>query len=348
MKTVVSVNEISEFEIKPKAELAQWKQSVQDEIQSRWAKQDQWEKVSCPVCSSKQFTPAFIKSGFAYAECNDCKTLYAQSRPSAAELNWWYTASASTDFWKKTLLPLSAASRDAKIIEPRANWILDGLSEYLSHTQIAHIKYTDISFFGKALVEKIADYAKQMQILAAGLTEINVNYTPQNISSKPLASIDDFSSLPESNVVVAIDVLERIPSITAFLKKMESVVSAGGLLFATCPVSSGFEIQSLWEQSPSVIPPDKLNLPSVKGLIDLFSASGKWKILELSTPGMFDVEVVKQTMRSSTDKVWPRSLHALLDNIDHQGMGMFTEYLQSQRLSSFARIVLRREQNKIL
>ena len=348
MKTVVSVNEISEFEIKPKAELAEWKQSVQDEIRSRWAKQDQWENVSCPVCSSKQSAHAFIKSGFAYVECSNCKTLFAESRPSSAELNWWYTASASTAFWKKTLLPLSAVSRDAKIIEPRANWILDGLSEYLSHTQVSHIKYTDISFFGKALVEKIADNANQMQILAAGLTEMNIKYAHQNITSKPLASIDAFSSLPQSDVVVAIDVLERIPSIARFLQQMESVVEPGGLLFATCPVSSGFEIQSLWEQSPSVIPPDKLNLPSVKGLIELFSASGKWKILELSTPGMFDVEMVKQTMQSSPDKLWPRSLHALLDNIDHQGVGMFTEYLQSQRLSSFARIVLRREQNKIL
>ncbi len=348
MKTVVSVNEISEFEIKPKAELAKWKQSVQDEILSRWAKQDNWESVSCPVCSTDANTPAFIKSGFAYVECNECKTLYAQTRPSADELTWWYTASASTDFWKKILLPLSAASREAKIIEPRANWILDGLSEYLSHTPLSHIRYTDISFFGKALVEKVADYADKMQLVAAGLTETNIHYDHQNITSKPLESIDDFSALPKSDVMVAIDVLERIPSVSQFLQKMESVIDPGGLVFATCPVSSGFEIQSLWEQSPSVIPPDKLNLPSVKGLIDLFTASGKWKILELSTPGMFDVEAVKQMMKTSPDKTWPRSLHALLDSIDNQGVSMFTEYLQSQRLSSFARIVLRRQQNKIL
>ena len=348
MKTVVSVNEISEFEIKPKAELAEWKQSVQDEIHSRWAKQTNWVKVSCPVCGSDDHNPAFIKSGFSYVECNHCKTLYAQTRPSAEELKWWYTASGSTGFWKKKLLPLSAVSRDAKIIEPRANWILDGLSEYLSNTPLDHIKYTDISFFGKALVEKIAGYATGMHLLAAGLTEADQTYTSQNIQCQPLQAIDAFSSLPKSDVIIAIDVLERIPAINTFLEKMEAVVMPGGLVFATCPVSSGFEIQSLWDKSPSVIPPDKLNLPSVKGLIDLFSASGKWKILELSTPGMFDVEVVKQTMASLPGKPWPRSLHALLDGIDHQGVGMFTEYLQSQRLSSFARIVLRREQNKIL
>jgi hypothetical protein len=34
----------------------------------------------------------------------------------------------------------------------------------------------------------------------------------------------------------------------------------------------------------------------------------------------------------------------LIDTINRNGITMFTEYLQSQRLSSFARIVLRREE----
>ena len=345
MKTVVSVNEISELEIKPKAELAVWKQSVEGEIQSRWGNKENWVKLSCPVCGSTDHRFAFNKAGFTYVECTHCTSLYAQTRPSSDELNWWYTGSASTDFWKNKLLPLSAVSRDAKIIEPRASWILDGLSEYLSNIPTPHIKYTDISFFGKALIEKIAAYATGMNLVAAGLTEVDITYADKNIRSKPMHSIDAFSFIPDSDIVVAIDVLERIPSIRDFIAQMEKTVSPGGLIFATCPVSSGFEIQSLWDQSPTVIPPDKLNLPSIKGLIELFSASGKWKILELSTPGMFDVEAVKKIMMSFPDKPWPRSLHALMDGIDRQGIGMFTEYLQSQRLSSFARIVLRREQN---
>lgn len=342
MKTVVSVNEISEFEIKPKAELAQWKTSVAEEIQTRWSDKKNWVKVNCPVCSKNETAPAFAKSGFAYVECNHCKTLFAQERPSEKELNWWYKESASTAFWKKTLLRLSAASRDEKIIEPRANWIMDGLSEYLPGKSLADLTYTDISFFGKALIEKVAGYANGMKIFSAAVTDEEVLYDAQSVQKNHIGSLDDFSTLQPTQVLIAIDVLERISSIEHFLQQMESIVSPDGILFATCPVSSGFEIQSLWEKSPSVIPPDKLNLPSVKGLIDLFTASGKWKILELSTPGMFDVAMVKQTIAASPGEAWPRSLHALVDTIDQQGVGMFTEYLQSQRLSSFARIVLRR------
>ncbi|MES2330102.1 MAG: hypothetical protein V4539_10905 [Bacteroidota bacterium] len=346
MKTVVSVNEISEFEIKPKAELAEWKRLVEHEMSTHWADKSSWIKVSCPVCSKDEPVTAFNKSGFAYVECNHCKTLYAQTRPSANEMGWWYTGSGSTAFWKKQLLQSSAESRDAKIIEPRANWVVDGLSEYLSGTPFNKIHLTDISFFGKALVEKIAAYANGISIVSAGLTDGEVQYQPGTVQKNTIGSIDDFYGLQTTDVMVAIDVLERLSSIDFFLRQMETTVKPGGLIFATCPVASGFEIQSLWERSPSIIPPDKLNLPSVKGLIDLFTSNGKWKILELSTPGMFDVDVVKQTMSQYPDQIWPRSLHALVDAIDKQGIAMFTEYLQSQRLSSFARIVLRREENK--
>jgi len=42
------------------------------------------------------------------------KTLYAQTRPSAKELNWWYTGSASVHSWQEKLLKQSAASREKR------------------------------------------------------------------------------------------------------------------------------------------------------------------------------------------------------------------------------------------
>jgi hypothetical protein len=342
MKTVVSVNEISEFEIKPKTELKEWRKQVAQEIQKRWANQMGWVTVDCPVCKSNQSTPAFPKLGFQYVECDHCKTLYAQKRPPENEINWWYTESASVRYWQETLLKLSAASRETKIIEPRAHWILDGLSEYMPNRSLQDIVFTDISFFGQTLIEKISEISVGMQIVSAGITAGKETYSKKNIQVKTIPSLNNVTGLARTDVLVAIDLLERISNISDLLQQLETVVNQGGLVFATSPVSSGFEIQSLWGFSPSVIPPDKLNLPSVEGLIEMVSKSGKWKILELSTPGMFDVELVKQTMLQSPEINWPRSLHVLLDGMNQHGVELFTEYLQSQRLCSFARIVLQR------
>jgi hypothetical protein len=347
MKTVVSVNEVAELEIKPQAELEQWKQLVKKEIESRWNKPEAMFEVSCPVCNSKKQTDAFDKNGFHYVECTECRTIFSKNRPDSAALYDWYTQSASVKFWQEKLLKLSAESRKAKIIEPRAHWILDGVSEYVQHAIGKKIQLTDISFFGGALADTLDELSDDITITSAGILAGKEQYASKRVTVKPLASIDHPGTLDKTDVLVAIDVLDRIQNIKAFFAELENVINPEGIFFATCPVSSGFEIQSLWDRSPSVIPPDKLNLPSVQGLIDLFSRSSKWEILELSTPGMFDVESVRQEMKKHGDVAWPRSLHALLDNINNQGAGLFTEYLQSQRLSSFARLVVRRTGSKI-
>ena len=57
MKTVVSVNEISEFEIKPEAELNEWKKLIAEEIAALWANNNNCVTVSCPVCKNAESKP---------------------------------------------------------------------------------------------------------------------------------------------------------------------------------------------------------------------------------------------------------------------------------------------------
>jgi hypothetical protein len=53
MKTIVSVNEIDELEIKPQAELLLWKQISREEIESRWKSSAELHEVN--VLTVKQF-----------------------------------------------------------------------------------------------------------------------------------------------------------------------------------------------------------------------------------------------------------------------------------------------------
>lgn len=343
MKTVVAVNDVSELDIRPDAVLSAWKTLVAQDMEQRWKNSAAWTDLNCPVCDGVSHTHAFEKNNFRYVTCNQCQTLFASHRPHAAELQWWYTASAASRYWREELLKHSAASRDEKIIEPRAYWILDGIAEYLPAKTGKELIYTDLSFFGKALNEKIRVLLPDVSVTAAGITVPVEQYTVSSIRQAPVSDLHSLNGIPSSDVIVAIDVLERIPSIQHFLQQLETMIKPGGLLFATCPVSSGFEIQSLWEMAPSITQPDKLNLPTWQGLLDLIRSSGKWKVMELSTPGMFDIDSVQRTLQQHPGKEWPRVLHALTDQMDTTGKEAFTTYLQSQKKTSFARLVLKRE-----
>ena len=58
---------------------------------------------------------------------------------------------------------------------------------------------------------------------------------------------------------------------------------------------------------------------------------------------MFDVEMVRRAIEAEPDAPWPRMVRALVERTDVAGRTALVELLQSCRLTSFARLVVRKE-----
>ena len=337
MKTIVSVQEVSEFDLKPPAAVAQWHALVEGEISERWADRSGWVHVDWPTCRPEDEIPAFERHGFHYMESPTCGSLYAPVRPSEDELWAWYRDSTPAHFWREQMLPASELARREKVTRPRADWILDGIAEYLQDPR----RMLDVSANGRGLVDLVAAEAVGLrQIMAAGMTADLEGVSTARVLVRPTRVVDLQAHGPV-DVIVALDALDRAPDLGALIRALEKSLAPGGVMFATVPVASGFEIQTLWEKSSTILPPDKLNLPSVAALQLLFAAP-TWDLLELSTPGMFDVEMVRRTIASTPEANWPRVVRALVERSDVSGRTALVELLQSQRLTSFARLVARR------
>lgn len=337
MKTIVSVQEVSEFDLKPLAAVTQWHELVAGEIAQRWADRSGWTRVSWPTCKVEEETPAFDHYGFAYVESRVCGSLYAPLRPSEEELWDWYRESAPAKFWREQLLPASESARHENITRPRADWVLDGIAEYVPHARCL----LDVSANGRVLIDLLGEENPGLQrIVAAGMTADLEGGPTARVVVQP-TRVADLPRHGPADVIVAIDALDRAADLGSLVRAFEQSLAPGGVVFATVPVASGFEIQALWERSTSVLPPDKLNLPSVTGLQLLFAAP-TWELLELSTPGMFDVEMVRRAILSAPDAPWPRVVRALVEDTDITGRTALVELLQSQRKASFARLVARK------
>jgi hypothetical protein len=338
MKTIVSVQEISEFDLKPSEAVAHWRTLVKDEIPQRWKDRSSWIRINWPTCEILQEKPAFERDGFAYVESSTCGSLYASYRPNEDEIWSWYRESISSKFWRDELLFLSKQSRQEKINEPRSDWITDGIAEY----KPSATSLLDISTNGRELINLVASKNIGMKrIVMAGMTaDLEGNATPViDVEPTKIAYLSKHSLV---DVIVAIDILDRVADVSPLIKALEETLTPGGIAFITSPVSSGFEVQTLWDGSPTIQPPDKLNIPTVKGLQLLFPAP-KWEILELSTPGMFDVELVRKAIAENPKIAWPRIVRSLVEETDTNGKMALVELLQSQRLSSFARLVIKRK-----
>lgn len=338
MKTIVSVQELAEFEIKPRGDFDRWRALVEAEIDQRWADREGWINVSCPTCAQERGIPAFERYGIAYVECPACGSLYAPFRPSEDDLWAWYRESEPARFWREKILPASEEARREKMTRPRADWVLDGIAEYVPSAR----RLVDISSHGRGLVDIVStEKPGLMDLVTAGMTADLEGVSTSRVRVHP-TRVADLPGHGPADVIVAIDALDRAFDLGALVGAFEQLLAPGGVLFATVPVASGFEIQTLWERSPTVIPPDKLNLPTVEGLQQLFAVPA-WKILELSTPGMFDVEMVRRAIEAEPDVPWPRMVRALVERTDAAGLTALVEFLQSRRLTSFARLVVRKE-----
>lgn len=147
---------------------------------------------------------------------------------------------------------------------------------------------------------------------------------------------------PENHgtVAVLIESLDRVDDPLGLLQAVASTLDEGDLILVTALVASGFDATVLGLRNFYLYPPDRTNCFSVAGLEALLRRTG-FDLLEVSTPGVLDVEVVEAHLQH--DPTIPLSaFERQIVESDSQAREGFQTFLQQQRMSSFARVVGRR------
>ena len=85
-----------------------------------------------------------------------------------------------------------------------------------------------------------------------------------------------------------------------------------------------------------------MNIFTIEGIISLFKNSG-FEIIELSTPGMLDLNILENNMDNTE---LPKFLKDIIKNRDIFVKEAFQEFLQRGRLSSYLRIVAKKDCSK--
>lgn len=319
MKTIVSLLDLSETDIKPSGEAQRFHELLEADVRARWGNASTLAEVECPACGSDGHRLAFERFGLPYAECTGCGTLYVRRRPTDAMIQDYYATAASARYWREEILAHTADARREKVVRPRAEWVADSIAELAPDAGVLLDLSTNGDFFREEL--------------AALATGIEVRAAPMHAASLAGAGSVD--------VVTAFDVFDRAGDLSGLVDRIGRALKPGGILFLTAPAGSGFEIQVLWDASPTPIPPDKINLLTAKGFFARF-AEPEWEIVEFSTPGILDVETVKRAVERDPGREWPRFVSRLATESSTRTLADFVEFLQSNRLASFARLAIRK------
>ncbi len=338
MKNIVVFDEYREIDLKPSGLIKEYIDLTREDVAKFFLKSKSLEECLCPACFSNRFEPAFKKLGLSYCSCQSCHTLFISPRPDEKTINEFYHAAPSRVFWREELSNATKKKRDEKIIKPRFQWIVESTQEYFPAAK----HFADINTNQWGYLEELAhaeNFSRKTLINPFVKIPKLKDIDGGHVWEAPWWEVDLKDAV---DVISVFEVADRSAQPDVLFKKIKEMLRPQGLVFLTAIVATGFDIQVLWDQAENLYPPDRMNVFSVEGLRALVDRHG-FECIELSTPGVLDVEIVARAVKDDSKIELPRFVKSLLSRKDVEVRRAFQEFLQTGLMSSYCRVVLRKK-----
>jgi len=334
MERAVIHSDLKKQEIQPQALLDEYLDLLKDDIKKILI-DGSLQKLFCPVSGEREVIDSFTKMGMHYHVSKNLGNIYLSPRPSMEGLMIFYRESTARKFWLKELWPETQEVRLKKIILPLLEWSQVFISQYINGKNMLMAEFLP-NYWGYYSVAR-GMWPEAEYHLIDPLFDINIS------GEKSLSSHITNNVLSNTlDVVFLFEALDRAVEPATVLNKVNDLLKPGGLCFITCLLSSGFEVQALFQDSEIFVPPERMNILSYEGMNLLIDKIDNYDILEFSTPGVLDIPNVI----TNIDKVGDKSFLKYLLNKrqDPELIRSFQNFLQMNRLGTFGRVVLQKIQ----
>lgn len=293
--------------------------------------QGEGDTINCPACGAEG-GPAFVKHGFHYRDCGDCKTLFVSPRPKMQAFSKYYEESESARYWASTFYRETAEARREKLWKPKARLLAELVREYGTENyrlfdigggygifaeeyKKASGKDVVVIEPGPALAEVCR--SKGLDVVQAFLEQVQ----PEQLGDGPKA-------------FVSFELFEHLHDPRVFLDQLHRLMKKDDLFIFTTLSGTGADIQALWEDSKSVSPPHHLNFFNPVSVRRLLERTGL-RVLNVQTPGKLDVDILCNNQDKIKDRFW-RTFVAQANEEQKQFM---QDFLAANRMSSHMLII---------
>lgn len=334
---------MKEFEIRPKDTAERSQQLRIDDIKSIFYKDGKirlsnFVEVSCPACGMVNDAVKFEKEGFHFKTCEYCNTLYISPRPNQKKLLDYYKHSKSINYFTREILEKTKKIRREKIFEPRAERIIN----ILKNLDLKKNVLVDVGG-GNGL------FLEVMKAFNSGFKRyINIELSKEGTKLTEDKGIEVVNDLVENinfdfevNLITAFELVEHLFEPLEFFKKINSILGNNGIFIFTIPNVEGFDLVILDKNSDNIVGPNHLNYFNPSS-IRLLCERGGFEIIQIETPGILDVDIVKNKMKEGIEI--KDSFVSCLMRKDDRVLTKFQNFLQENNLSSHMIVVARKRE----
>jgi 2-polyprenyl-3-methyl-5-hydroxy-6-metoxy-1,4-benzoquinol methylase len=320
----------TEDEIRPDALRQAQSAAFAADVARLRGRQTEFLEACCPACGSSACRERFLKEGFRYVECGGCETLFMNPRPTPAVLNDYYRTSLNADFWAEHMFPQSNSARTNKIVRPRVDRLQDLCTRSaVERSVLIEIGAGDGAFAGEVAARQL--FSRVIAIEPCPAHAAACRRRGVEVIELPIEEAVVAPGL--ADVIAAFETIEHLFDPRRLLERCHELLKPGGLVVLSCPNVKGFDVAVLGAVSDS-IDAEHLNYFHPKSLAHLLRATG-FEIVELSTPGCLDAELVRKKVLSGLFDLsgQPFLRQLLIDEWDRLGQA-FQQFLAAERLSS--------------
>jgi hypothetical protein len=273
--------------------------------------------------TGKPLTRAGDVEDLVYGRCEDTGSLFLADLPNESA---WKSVLESVVRHRQAPTGFHAAvagSRAENVYLPKIDWLQSTLRlQGVAQPRVLEITTTPSRFTSL--------------LRSSGLFSDVEQVDEMELSGRLIAEVR-----AEYDCAVLLESLDRVTDPAALLAATHAATKPGGLVFITASVSSGFDFSTLGFQNLYLYPPDRANCFSLQGL-EMLAAKAGFELLERSTPGILDVEIVR-THLAEKQKVSLSAFERELLSKGDEALSEFQTFLQKAGLSSFARLVGRKK-----
>jgi 2-polyprenyl-3-methyl-5-hydroxy-6-metoxy-1,4-benzoquinol methylase len=290
--------------------------------------------IVCPACGWRG-EHTFRKNGFDFDECRRCKTLYVSPRPKKEYFDAYYTDSESTKFWATTFYKSTEKNRREQLWKPKARLVREKIEQFAPESEeIVDIgggygifieEFSKISAIGHRIIEPseyLSDVCKEK-----GLNVI-VDFL-ENLET------GDFSK--QKRVFVSFELFEHLHDPKKFLTTLYELMSDEDVFIFTTLSGMGVDIRTLWDAAKPVSPPMHLNFLNPKSIALLLGSVGL-ELLEVTTPGKLDLDIMNNNKGQLRDRFWKD----FLEYASEEEKDLMQKHLSANLLSSHMMVVCRK------
>jgi|SaaInlStandDraft_2_1057019.scaffolds.fasta_scaffold11391_3 2-polyprenyl-3-methyl-5-hydroxy-6-metoxy-1,4-benzoquinol methylase len=297
--------------------------------------QAEFSSVNCPACESDSKSTLLEKKKFHFVKCKNCSTVYVDPRPSEESVNNFYKASKFMDFWAK-IFDETENIRKEKIFKPRVNEVLNLLNEFgitdfdrLIDVGSGHGWFCELIKKEKSKSEIIA--IEPSPALAEKCRKIKDIIVLES-------TIQQYNKTENTDVIVNFEVINLLHNPRNFLKSCFKILKKDGVIILSTPNYMGLDIQIL-KQKSDYITPTFLNIFNINSIKILLKSIG-FKKIQIKTPGLMDVKIVLNKLKSDEIKKenYP-FFNMLLEQNNERLIDDFQELLQKYNMSSHMLII---------